>query len=102
MTTSVNNDLLLLAVGTDSDKMGYVTEAGYSWNNNCNVNQEPDQKLCVAQRRPIAIGTYTGNWTLVPDSWEAALVAYKPGGGTLSDTTPPAAPPPAPTELTIQ
>ena len=82
VTTTVDNDTLFVVAGTDSDLLGWSPGPGYTIRNrNCSHDIEPDQKICVEDRGPVPIGTYSGTFTITPDSWVAILVAYKPSGG---------------------
>jgi len=91
VTTTAASELLVVGAGTDSDLLGWSPGAGYTFANpNCNVNIEPDQKVCMEYKTSGATGNYTGTLTINSDSWVAAMVAYRPTGG--ADTTPPAAP----------
>jgi hypothetical protein len=90
ITTTIDNYILFTAARTDSDLQGWVAGSGYTMIDSCNAEQEPDQKLCVENRGPVAAGTYSGNFSINQDSWVAGLVAYKPAAS--SDTTPPSPP----------
>ena len=70
---------------------GWVVGSGYTMVDDCNAELEPDQKLCVEHRGPVAAGTYSGTFTMNSDSWVGAIVAYAPASGV--DTTPPTPPP---------
>lgn len=90
VTTTIDNCILFAAARTDTDAQGWGVGPGYTFIDTPNAEKEPDQKLGVEYRGPVAAGAYSGTMTISSDIWAAGLVAYKPA--TSSDATPPAAP----------
>jgi hypothetical protein len=78
ITTTVDDCILFAAAATDSDLLGWSAGAGYTMRDHPNSGQEPDQKLGVEDRGPVPAGTYSGSFTINPDSWMAALITYAP------------------------
>ncbi|MGZ3691957.1 MAG: hypothetical protein ACXVB1_07530 [Pseudobdellovibrionaceae bacterium] len=94
VTTPTNNTLLFAATRTDSDLQGWAAGSGFTLINGCNLEREPDQKLCMEMGLPVSAGTYSGNFSITSDSWVSGIVAYAPagegGGATLPTLTAPA------------
>ncbi|MGZ3768731.1 MAG: hypothetical protein ACXVCP_04800 [Bdellovibrio sp.] len=92
VTTPTNNTLLFVATRTDSDLQGWNAGTGFSIINNCNLELEPDQKLCMEMGIPVSAGTYSGTFTINSDSWTSGIVAYAPavanGGSVLTLAAP--------------
>lgn len=90
VTTTIDNCILFAAARTDTDAQGWLAGSGYTFIDTPNAEKEPDQKLGVEYRGPVASGTYSGTMTINADIWAAGLVAYKPAASV--DATVPAAP----------
>ena len=78
VTTGVDGTLLFGVAATNSDLQGWVGGNNFTMINQCNVNQEPDQKICTEYRGLVDAGTYSGNFTINSDYWAAGIVAYAP------------------------
>jgi MYXO-CTERM domain-containing protein len=78
VVTTADGCLLFAAAATDSDLLGWSAATGFTMRNSCNLNQEPDQKICTEDRGPVAAGTWSNGFGINADSWAAALVAYLP------------------------
>jgi hypothetical protein len=80
VTTTINGCTLFAVAATDSDMLGWGEGSGYTMRNSCNLNQEPDQKICTEDRGTVNAETWSGIFSINSDTWAAVMVAYAPSG----------------------
>jgi hypothetical protein len=89
VTTTVDNNLVFVAVATDSDLMGWTAGSGFTLRPAYRPTGLPSDKVIVEDRVALTAGTLRGTMTIKPDTWAAILVVYRASGG--STLSPPAA-----------